>query len=71
MGTTSVWTIPIYGISGLIVEQLYLRLTEYRVPLALRGVVYVLWTYCWEFSTGTLFSYCSIWVLAPFPRQTF
>ncbi|KAF6038042.1 TMEM229B [Bugula neritina] len=55
MGTTSIWTIPIYGISGVVVEYIY-TYTKYqlRLPLPLRCVIYVLWTYLWEFSTGYL-----------------
>ncbi|XP_067941653.1 transmembrane protein 229B-like [Watersipora subatra] len=53
MGTTSVWTMPIYGISGLVVEEIYFYIKD-KLPLPLRCVVYVVWTYFWEFSTGYL-----------------
>ena len=51
-GNTSIWIMPIYGLSGLVVEWIYGVLMEKRVPFLLRGVIYVLWTYIWEFTTG-------------------
>lgn len=66
-GVTSIWSLPIYGISTLIVEKMYLRM-DGRVPLPLRGLVYLLWTYAWEFSTGFLlrqFDACP-WNYEPF-----
>uniref|UniRef100_A0A8C5AQB9 Transmembrane protein 229B n=1 Tax=Gadus morhua TaxID=8049 RepID=A0A8C5AQB9_GADMO len=52
-GVTSVWALFIYGTCILSVERMYLRLRG-RVPLPLRCVLYTLWTYVWEFSTGLL-----------------
>lgn len=56
-GNTSLWSLPIYGTSTLVIETMYLRLNK-RVPLLVRGVIYVIWGYGWEFSTG--------WVLKQF-----
>ena len=67
-GVTSVWSFPIYGISVLVVEQLYLCMEPRQVPLMLRCLVYTLWTYCWEFSTGLFlrqFDACP-WDYTPF-----
>ncbi|XP_055218135.1 transmembrane protein 229B isoform X1 [Gorilla gorilla gorilla] len=50
-GVTSVWALFIYGTSILIVERMYLRLRG-RCPLLLRCLIYTLWTYLWEFTTG-------------------
>lgn len=52
-GCSSVWSFPIYGISCLIVEKMFLAM-DGKIPLLLRGVVYLAWTYVWEFSTGLL-----------------
>jgi uncharacterized membrane protein len=67
-GVTSIWSFPIYGISVLVVEQLYLCMEPGGVPLLVRGLVYTVWTYCWEFSTGLLlrqFDACP-WDYTPF-----
>ena len=50
-GCTSVWSFPIYALSSLVVEQLYLFMNG-RVPLLMRGFMYVIWIYFWEFATG-------------------
>ena len=50
-GCTSVWSFPIYALSSLAVERMFLLMNG-RVPLLLRGLIYVLWTYLWEFFTG-------------------
>ncbi|XP_015417531.1 PREDICTED: transmembrane protein 229B isoform X1 [Myotis davidii] len=50
-GVTSVWALFIYGTSILIVERMYLRLRA-RCPLLVRCLIYTLWTYVWEFTTG-------------------
>ena len=53
-GNTSIWIMPVYGLSGLIMEKIYIGLVERQVPFLVRGVIYLLWTYTWEFSTGFL-----------------
>ena len=66
-GNTSVWSLFIYGISTLILERMYLRLKG-RVPLLVRCLIYTVWTYCWEFSTGYVlkqFDACP-WDYTPF-----
>lgn len=50
-GCTSVWSFPIYAISSFAVERMFLFLNG-RVPLVMRGFIYVVWTYMWEFVTG-------------------
>ena len=50
-GCTSLWSFPIYGLSMLVVEKIFLTL-DTKIPLVLRGLVYLVWTYVWEFSTG-------------------
>ncbi|KAH3846388.1 transmembrane protein 229B-like [Dreissena polymorpha] len=52
MGNTSIWIMPIYGISGLVCEQIYIACKSRGMPLILRGFVYLAWTYIWEFSSG-------------------
>lgn len=67
-GVTSIWSFPIYGISVLVVEQLYLILDAHKIPLIVRALVYTIWTYCWEFSTGFVlrqFDACP-WDYTPF-----
>ncbi|XP_029568804.1 transmembrane protein 229b-like [Salmo trutta] len=53
-GVTSVWALFIYGTCILIVEHMYLALRALHCPLLLRCLIYTLWTYIWEFSTGLL-----------------
>ena len=53
-GITSVWSFPIYGLSSLAVEQIYLIIKPLGVPLVLRCAVYTVWTYIWELSIGFL-----------------
>ncbi|KAL3872546.1 hypothetical protein ACJMK2_035769 [Sinanodonta woodiana] len=67
-GNTSIWVVPIYGLSGLAVEKMYLRLTERNIHFFLRALIYTLWTYVWEFSTGFIlkqFNACP-WDYTPF-----
>uniref|UniRef100_A0A8C8RNB7 Transmembrane protein 229B n=1 Tax=Pelusios castaneus TaxID=367368 RepID=A0A8C8RNB7_9SAUR len=52
-GVTSIWALFIYGMAGLVQEQLYLWLRGHCHLLG-RGVCYTLWIYLWEFSTGYL-----------------
>ncbi|KAK8390547.1 hypothetical protein O3P69_010318 [Scylla paramamosain] len=53
VGSTSVWSLFIYGVGSLVVEQLYRRFHT-SLPLLLRGLCYVAWIYVWEFSTGLI-----------------
>ncbi|KAK7487106.1 hypothetical protein BaRGS_00021601, partial [Batillaria attramentaria] len=67
-GVTSIWSFPIYGVSVLVIEQMYLVMEPNKVPLPLRVLVYTMWTYCWEFSTGLFlrqFDACP-WDYTPF-----
>ncbi|XP_042301192.1 transmembrane protein 229B isoform X1 [Sceloporus undulatus] len=50
-GVTSVWALFIYGTSILIVEKMYLYLKD-KCNIVLRCLIYTLWTYVWEFTTG-------------------
>ncbi|CAL4073331.1 unnamed protein product, partial [Meganyctiphanes norvegica] len=52
-GCTSVWSFLIYSTSVFAIEKFY-RQNYKTVPLLLRCILYVLWTYIWEFSTGLL-----------------
>ncbi|CAH1792165.1 unnamed protein product [Owenia fusiformis] len=52
-GYTSIWILFIYGSSMLVQEQLYIR-TSHRIPMLVRALIYTVWTYVWEFSTGLL-----------------
>ncbi|XP_063231174.1 transmembrane protein 229B-like [Bacillus rossius redtenbacheri] len=53
-GCSSVWSLAIYGISGLAMEQIHSACHRSGVPLLARGVAYLAWVYLWEFSTGLL-----------------
>jgi uncharacterized membrane protein len=67
-GNTSVWAMPIYGMSTFVIEKLYLSLHARGVPLLARAFIYTLWTYVWEFSTGYVlkqFDACP-WDYTPF-----
>lgn len=50
-GCTSVWSFPIYAVSSFAVERMFLFLNG-KTNLVVRGFLYVLWTYIWEFTTG-------------------
>lgn len=52
-GCTSVWSFPIYAVSCYVVERMYLFLND-KTTLVVRGFIYVIWTYIWEFLTGLL-----------------
>nr|CAD7440242.1 unnamed protein product [Timema bartmani] len=61
-GCSSIWSFPIYGISGLVMEVIYSACSDANVPLFARGAIYLVWVYLWEFSTGILlrqFGACS------------
>lgn len=51
-GVSSAWAFFIYATSHIVMESMSKYLIYYKIPLVLRGVVYVIWTYFWEFSTG-------------------
>ncbi len=57
-GVSSVSSFFIYGIAILVIERMYLYLNAVGIPLLLRAVLYTMWSYIWEFSTG--------WVLTQF-----
>ena len=50
-GCTSVWSFPIYAVSSFVVERMFLFMNG-RVAFLVRGLIYVMWTYLWEFVTG-------------------
>lgn len=52
-GCTSVWSFPIYSISSYAIELMFLALNG-KVNLFFRGIIYLLWTYLWEFTTGLI-----------------
>ncbi|XP_060079503.1 transmembrane protein 229B-like [Ylistrum balloti] len=54
-GNTSVWCFFIYGSFGMIMEQMYFQMKG-NVPFLVRGLVYTLGTYIWEFSIGYILS---------------
>lgn len=43
-------------------------MSSHGVPFLVRGLVYTLWTYCWEFSTGYMLTYFGAcpWDYTPF-----
>jgi len=49
-GITSIYAFIIYAFSSLVVERMYLRL--HHLPWYVRGFIYLVWTYAWEFSSG-------------------
>ncbi|XP_078589654.1 transmembrane protein 229B-like isoform X1 [Branchiostoma floridae x Branchiostoma japonicum] len=71
-GVTSVWSLLIYGMSILVIERMYLALKD-RVVLPLRLLLYLMWTYLWEFCTGYIlrqFNACP-WDYTPFDYDLF
>jgi uncharacterized membrane protein len=53
-GCSNLWSLPIYGTSGLVMEELASRMLASGLRWPLRGVIYLSWIYSWEFSTGLL-----------------
>eukprot|EP00923_Selenidium_pygospionis_P019409 GHVN01033977.1.p1 GENE.GHVN01033977.1~~GHVN01033977.1.p1 ORF type:complete len:187 (+),score=16.49 GHVN01033977.1:508-1068(+) len=51
-GSTSLWALLIYGLSILSIEMAHLRLKAVGVPLFFRALIYTVWSFVWEFSTG-------------------
>ncbi|XP_002733584.1 transmembrane protein 229B-like [Saccoglossus kowalevskii] len=67
-GCSSVWSLFIYGISTLIIERMYLSLLKDRYSILVRGLIYTVWIYLWEFSSGYVlkqFDACP-WDYTPF-----
>ncbi|OCT77641.1 hypothetical protein XELAEV_18028733mg [Xenopus laevis] len=67
-GVSSIWALFIYGTSILIMERMFLFLRT-RYNLFTRCLLYTLWTYAWEFSTGFIlrsFNACP-WDYSHFP----
>ncbi|XP_061896014.1 transmembrane protein 229b-like [Entelurus aequoreus] len=52
-GVTSLWTLFVYGTCILAVERMYLYLRG-QCHVLVRCLIYTLWTYMWELSTGLL-----------------
>ncbi len=52
MGISSVWAFVIYAIATCVIEFISPILISKHVIWPIRGIVYVIWTYLWEFSTG-------------------
>ena len=52
-GNTSIWSFFIYGMSCMLMEQMYHVLRD-RVPLIGRAIIYTLWSFVWEFFTGLI-----------------
>jgi len=50
-GCTSVWSLFIYAVGVFVNERMFLRMRG-SVPAAVRGLVYVAWTFLWEYSAG-------------------
>lgn len=50
-GSTSLWSFPMYGISIYILERIS-KVVKPHLVLPLRALVYVMWTYLWEYSCG-------------------
>lgn len=51
-GISSVWAYFIYGSGLLVQEKMYLYMDNKKVNILIRGMVYLLWTYTFEFCTG-------------------
>ncbi|KAG8443607.1 hypothetical protein GDO86_008958 [Hymenochirus boettgeri] len=67
-GVSSIWSFFIYGTSMLIMERMYVFLQP-RCNVFFRCLIYTLWTFTWEFSTGFLlksFNACP-WDYSNFP----
>ncbi|CAG7826444.1 unnamed protein product [Allacma fusca] len=56
-GCSSIWSLGIFGSYGLAMEKLSFYLRRKNVPIWIRGIMYVLMTYAWEFTSGTILTY--------------
>ena len=54
--TTSLWSFPIYSVSIYVFEKLYIMFRK-RLYLPFRILMYVLWIYTWEYSSGQVLRY--------------
>lgn len=52
IGVSSIWAFFIYAFSQMFIERVHPKLISFGIPLVLRGLVYVVWTYFIEFSSG-------------------
>ncbi|XP_057716060.1 transmembrane protein 229b isoform X2 [Corythoichthys intestinalis] len=52
-GATSLWAFVIYGTCILAIERMFLRMRDH-VNVLVRCLVYTVWLYVWELSTGLL-----------------
>jgi uncharacterized membrane protein len=53
IGVSSVYAFFIYACSQMFIEQIHpILINTLRMPLPLRGLLYIICTYAWEFSTG-------------------
>ncbi|XP_056419385.1 transmembrane protein 229b-like [Hyla sarda] len=53
IGVSSIWAMFIYGTAIFVIEKMFLHLED-KCHLLSRCLLYLLWTYVWEFSTGFL-----------------
>lgn len=54
-GHSSLWSFFQYGFGSFVVEQMYLTWKDkWYLPMPVRGVLYVIWVYLWEFSWGVV-----------------
>jgi uncharacterized membrane protein len=55
-GNTSLWMLLDYGLFGVILMPIKQRLVLFRLPLLIRGIIYMLLIYAVEYLSGTLFT---------------
>ena len=57
-GHSSLWSFFMYGFGSFIIEQFYLLWKDKPfLSMPVRGFLYVIWVYIWEFSCGMLLRY--------------
>jgi uncharacterized membrane protein len=52
IGVSSIYAFFIYAFSQMFIERIHSKLIQMRIHVLARGLVYLVWTYFWEFSTG-------------------
>lgn len=58
MGVSSIWSFLVYGLGTfLVAEPVHNILVSYKVPLLVRCMIYVVFTYIWEFSCGVILDF--------------
>lgn len=60
IGVSSIWAFFIYAFSQMFIERVHPKLLALKLPLVIRGFLYLLWTYFWGLSYHNLFIFSTL-----------